>query len=81
MMKYCIQDVRMTDRLYKKVRPFITNHPQLRNGDECPACTSSKTQKRGPRYTRWFRIQRNQCQSCAHWFETTRTKIKVNASG
>lgn len=76
MRRYCIQDVRMTDRLYKKVRPFITNHPQLRSGEICPACTSTKTQKRGPRYTRHYRIQRNQCTKCAHWFETTRTKIK-----
>lgn len=77
MTKYCIQDVRMTDRLYKKIRPFITTHPQLRDGEECPACTSSKTQKRGSRVTRFFRIQRNQCQSCGHWFETTRSKVKV----
>lgn len=76
MQKYNIQDVVLTEKLYKKVRPFIKNHPQLRAGDTCPACTSDKTQKRGWRYTRFFRIQRNQCQSCAHWFETTRQKIK-----
>lgn len=77
MEKYCIQDVRITDRLYKKIRPFITDHPTIGNGHRCPACESTKTQKRGPRFTRYFRIQRNQCQSCAHWFETTRTKLKV----
>lgn len=75
MMRYCIQDVRMTDRLYKKVLPFIRNHPRLRTGEVCPACAGKKTQKRGFRYTRCFRIQRNQCQSCAHWFETTRQKV------
>jgi hypothetical protein len=77
MTKYCIQDVRMTARLYDRVGPYITNHPVLRTGaDACPHCASKKTQKRGFRYTRSFRIQRNQCTKCSHWFETTRTKVK-----
>ena len=54
----------------------ITNHPKLRPGDTCPNCESTKTQKRGYRFTRYFRIQRNQCQSCGTWFETSRSKIK-----
>lgn len=76
MTRYCIQDVRVTARLYDKVLPFIRNHPKLRTGDACPACESTKTQKRGFRPTRYYRIQRNQCQSCSHWFETTRQRIK-----
>lgn len=76
MAKYCIQDVRMTAKLYDKIRPFITNHPVLRTGlDTCPACASKKTQKRGFSYTRSFRIQRNQCTDCSHWFTTTRKKV------
>ena len=76
MMKYCIQDVRLTLKLYHKLLPFIHNHPKLRPGDTCPNCESTKTQKRGYRFTRYFRIQRNQCTSCGAWFETTRQKIK-----
>lgn len=76
MKRYCIQDVRITDKMYKKILPFIVNHPAIRNGDNCPACTSPKTQKRGFRFTRFFKYQRNQCQDCSHWFETTRTSIK-----
>jgi uncharacterized protein YprB with RNaseH-like and TPR domain len=76
MEKYNIQDVVLLEKLYKKIRPYIRNHPQLRAGDECPACTKKKTHKRGWRYTRTFRIQRNQCSDCGHWFETTRQKIK-----
>ena len=76
MEKYNIQDVHLLEKLYKKIRPFIKNHPQLRSGDACPACGSTKTQKRGSRFTRYFRIQRNQCTNCGHWFESTRTKIK-----
>lgn len=76
MKRYCIQDVKLLVRLYNKIRPFIANHPQLKPGAICPACESTKTQKRGSRVTRHFSIQRNQCQDCGHWFETTRTKIK-----
>lgn len=76
MRRYCIQDVRITSRLYKKIRPFIKTHPYLGEGrDKCPACNSKKTQKRGFTRTRFFKTQRNQCQSCAHWFLTTRTKV------
>lgn len=78
MKKYCIQDVKMTVKLYKRVLPFIQNHPSLRNGDGCPNCGSNKTQHRGHRVTRYFKIQRNQCQACGSWFETTRSKIKTS---
>lgn len=75
MKRYCIQDVKVTVKLYNKIKPFIQDHPVLREGDGCPVCSSTKTQKRGFRMTRFFRTQRNQCQSCGHWFETTRSKI------
>lgn len=77
MERYNRQDVILLEKLYKKIRPFIKNHPRLHEGDGCPACNSKKTQKRGWRPTRTFRIRRNQCTNCGHWFETERVKIKV----
>lgn len=79
MTKYCVQDVKLTAKLYQKIKPFIKNHPHLGIGDKarCPACNSIKTQKRGWRSTRCFQVQRNQCSNCNHWFETTRQSIKV----
>lgn len=76
MTKYCIQDVKLTVKMYRKLLPFIHNHPKLRAGDTCPNCESTNTHKRGFRFTRYFRIQRNQCSNCGTWFETTRQKIK-----
>ena len=78
MEHYCVTDVRVTTELYQKIKPFIHNHPRLdaSTADPCPACNSDKTQKRGSRLTRFFKIQRNQCTNCGHWFESSRTKIK-----
>lgn len=77
MQKYNIQDVILLERLYRKVKPFIRNHPHL--GDkkhECGACGSNKTQNRGFRRTKHFKIQRIQCQDCGSWSEGTRTKVE-----
>jgi len=76
MQKYCIQDVRLTEKLYHRVKPYIKNHPNLGLvRHECPVCNSKRHQKRGFRTTRAFAIQRNACLNCGHWFETTRKKI------
>lgn len=76
MQMYCIQDVRLLARLYKKVRPFIKNHPHLgTTKHECGNCGSNNTQKRGYRRTKVFRIQRIQCQSCGAWQEGARQKV------
>lgn len=79
MERYCKQDVRLTGRLYKFLRPVTFNHPNVgHTGEACSTCGSHKTQKRGKRYTRHFAIQRHKCNSCKSWFETKRTKIKTN---
>jgi DNA polymerase elongation subunit (family B) len=76
MKKYCVQDVILTDRLYKRLRPIIFNHPNIgHTGHACATCGSTNTQKRGFYYTRTFKIQKNKCNSCKSWFKTTRSKI------
>jgi RNase_H superfamily len=77
MKKYCLQDVVLTEALYKKVRPFIRNHPHL--GDTkslaCGSCGSKHTHSRGYRRTKTFRIQRIQCQDCGSWSDGIRSKV------
>lgn len=76
MTKYCIQDVRMLKKLYHKVRPFIKQHPHLGSSKhECGACGSNNVQKRGLRRTKFFQIQRVQCQNCGSWSEAERHKL------
>jgi hypothetical protein len=77
MAKYCQQDVRLLERLYLRIRPFIRNHPHMgkTGSSECPSCGGHSTHSRGTRRTRAYKIQRLQCQSCGHWFDGTRKKI------
>lgn len=77
MTRYCIQDVRLLARLYRKVLPFIKSHPHL--GDsahECGNCGSSNVHKRGFYRSKYYSVQRLHCQRCGAWSKGTRRKIK-----
>lgn len=78
MERYCKQDVRLTELVYKRVKPFIKNHPHLgtTKGIECGSCGSKKLHSRGWRRTKSFRIQRVQCQDCGSWSDGKREKVK-----
>jgi len=76
MKRYNIGDIKLTERLYKKLLPFIGNHPHLGAvGHECGACGSDNVQSRGYRRTKYFKIQRIQCQKCGSWQSGKRTKV------
>lgn len=77
MSRYCKQDVKLLEKLYFKVRPFITNHPYMgaTKSNECGACGSQHVQSRGYRRTKAFRIQRLQCQMCGSWQDGKREKV------
>jgi len=78
MERYCLQDVRLTERLYKVLKPYITDHPLAPSAGPsptCGSCGSSKMQRRGYRRTRMYQIQRLQCQSCGSWQSGTRKKV------
>jgi hypothetical protein len=77
MSRYCIQDVRLLEKLYLKIRPFILNHPHFGSvgGQQCGACGSTHIQSRGSRRTKAFKIQRLQCQTCGSWSDGVRKKI------
>ncbi len=76
MAKYCVQDVILLEKLYKRIKPYIRNHPHvgLTKAGSCGNCGSSKVQKRGYRRTKAFRIQRIQCTSCGAWQDGKREK-------
>lgn len=75
MRRYNIQDVVLLEKLYNKLKPYIRNHPFLGDRGACPACDGRVLQSRGYRRTKYFRVQRLQCQSCGSWHDGKREKI------
>lgn len=75
MLSYCKRDVLLTEQYYYKLRPFITNHPNVNMFHDhgvggrlkCPACGSGKLKAKGWRYTNSGKRQRVQCGACGHY--------------
>lgn len=73
MVKYCKQDVTLLQKVYLKMRPYITNHPNralpfLEENPCCPDCGSFKIRKQGTRRHVGSINNRYRCGSCARRF-------------
>jgi uncharacterized protein YprB with RNaseH-like and TPR domain len=77
MARYCAGDVRLTEQVYEKVRPYIPDHPHLGfiSRTACPACGSHRTQRRGVRRTKAMFMERIQCIDCGAWHTGARSKV------
>jgi len=69
MEKYNKQDVKLLEKLYNKMLPWMDHHPvrSLYDGDGTPTCTncgSSHIIKKGVATTRTQRYQRYKCTKC-----------------
>jgi DNA polymerase elongation subunit (family B) len=77
MRKYNIQDVRLTEKLYDRLRPWIPNHPHISmyTGAEwgCPVCGNKDLSKfrAGTSYANVQRYRMYQCP-CGHWVRGTK---------
>lgn len=69
MRDYNVADVLLLEKVYLRLRPYISNHPSVvtPNAGVCPSCSSSRTQKRGWYYTSVARKQRYVCLDCRSW--------------
>lgn len=77
MARYCAGDVRLTEDLYNRVRPYIADHPRLpgRQGDTCANCGDGTLTSQGSKATRHFIVQSLKCNNCGAWSQGTRRKI------
>lgn len=77
MVRYCKGDVRVTERVYKKMRAFMPNHPHMgfTPKKQCGACGSHHVHVSKWRRTRTMRIQQLHCQSCGSYFDGIRQKV------
>lgn len=80
MCKYNKKDVVLLEKIYLKLLPYITNHPNmgLMMGvkEACPNCSSFNIHKRGLSLTRTSVFQRWQCQDCSSWHQSL---LKANS--
>lgn len=72
METYNIQDVNLLEKLYEKLKAWITGHPNyalFSDGEKpvCPNCGSEHLQRRGFHRTKTMTYQRFQCQDCHAW--------------
>lgn len=72
MRRYNVHDVRLLERLYDRLLPWIRNHPNygLHNDADRPVCIncgSERLQRRGVATTGVGRYARYQCVDCGTW--------------
>lgn len=77
MEEYNIQDVSLLEELYEKLRPWITDHPNLAlyTDDQrpvCPNCGGTHIIKRGLAHTNVSSYQRFHCEDCGTWIRGRR---------
>jgi len=74
MTKYNIQDVILLEKVYLKMLPYCTTHPNYNvytgTTHNCPNCNSTKVQKRGFGVNKTTKVQRFQCQDCGSWHQS-----------
>lgn len=87
MKRYNVQDVRLLEEVYDKIRPWIKSHPHfgLYTGDLecCPTCGGDNRQRRGFAYTGVGKFQQYACNGCGSWYRgnkriegTTTTQVR-----
>lgn len=87
MVKYCKQDIDITEFVYKTLAPFMrvqnVNMNMFLEGARCPstACGSTNLQWRGYNRTRTNKYRRFQCNECGAWGDerkaTHDTDVKI----
>ena len=69
MKQYNLQDVKLLERVYLRLRPYIKNTPNLSVflGIVCPKCGSKDLNSRGFNYTQTGKYRRFYCKKCHGW--------------
>ncbi len=71
MVTYNNQDVNLLIRLYKRLLPYMTRHPNLATishmPETCPTCNGTHLQRRGFYEAATYTYQRYVCKDCGSW--------------
>lgn len=81
MEKYNKQDVILLEKVYLKMLPYITNHPNIGvlTGERhaCPNCGSNNITKQGTRPSRTGLQIRWQCRDCGSWHQSPKDNSQI----
>lgn len=80
MEEYNLADVTEMEKLYRRLLPWISTHPnhalyQNTDGPTCPNCGSNNVHRRGTARTKTQLYQRYQCQDCGRWNRERYTQV------
>lgn len=80
MRKYNVQDVKLTEELYRRVQSWIKNHPShsLYEGREGCLCGSTNLERRGFAYTTVSRFQQYRCRDCGRWTRSGKAESRTD---
>lgn len=87
MRKYNIHDVRITELLYTRLRPWVKANVHhglfapLDGVNRCPRCGSQALQRRGYARTTVAVFHRMQCQACGSWSREKKSIGTVDMRG
>lgn len=72
--RYCKNDVKELEFIFKELRPYIINYPQVKQSpktskdkQKCCKCGCASVIKQGYKSTNRGKFQRLQCQKCGGW--------------
>lgn len=70
VVKHCRADLKVTEEMYTRLRPYVRQHPKVAGpaSEPCPVCAGTHFHRRG-RYISTMKTERfrAQCQGCGHW--------------
>lgn len=76
MRRYNVGDIKITEAVYLKLRPWIKTHPHVGmftgDLDSCPKCGSTQLTRRGTVYTTVQAYQQFQCKTCGGYSRSAR---------
>lgn len=82
MLQYNIQDTKLQESVYLRLRPYMKSHPNwnvfVEDEHVCPSCGSPNVQKRGVSRTKTAVYQRYQCNDCGSWSKSGKSEKRVD---
>lgn len=76
MESYNRRDVDILERLYRRLLPWIKNHPNraaMSGFEACPSCESTNFKRDGTYLANQLKYERYRCSECGTWFRGTKT--------